>query len=130
MTYPAGAPQGYFYTSGIDPTTGLPITNTGGSSSSPMYASLVETAPTPNGYQQIAPAASTALTIPANSTRAVISTTGADIRWRIDATAPTASVGNIVPTGSELVLIGAANLALFKCIQTAATASVNVQYFL
>ena len=85
---------------------------------------------TPKGYEQIAdPAASTALTVPAGSTCALIQAQDADVRWRDDGTAPTASVGEKLCAESDIWIEGAARLAAFRVIRTVAGADVNVSYY-
>jgi hypothetical protein len=85
---------------------------------------------TPKGYEQIvSPAASTALTVPAGSTCALIQAQDADIRWRDDGTDPTASVGEKIIAEGDIWVEGAARLAAFRVIRTVAGADVNVSYY-
>jgi len=108
-----------------------------GSAAYPSYSSIVEGAPTPISDQQLAPAASSALpNVPANATRAIIVTTGADCRIRFPTAAasttpqvPTASVGWPVVQGSEFEIVGFNNITYARIIQSAATANVFIQYF-
>ena len=80
------------------------------------------------GFQQITSlASSTALTVPGGATLAVIQAEGADVRWRDDGTAPTATVGMLLPAGAELRYTGA--LAALRLIQASAGATVNVSYY-
>ena len=66
------------------------------------------------GYQQIANATlanATSLTLPtppagAYTLYAVIQANGGVIRWRDDGTAPTATVGMLIPSGGELCYAG------------------------
>lgn len=80
------------------------------------------------GYQQITSlSASTALTVPGSASVALIQAEGADVRWRDDGTAPTASVGMLLPAGAELRYTGA--LAALRLIQASAGAVLNVSYY-
>ena len=74
------------------------------------------------GYEHISePLVSTALTVPKGSQRALLTSGGGDIRWRDDGTAPTATVGMIIPMNTSLLyagdlgamrIIGAVNIVL------------------
>lgn len=80
------------------------------------------------GYQQITSlSSSAALTVPSGATIAVVQAEGADVRWRDDGTAPTATVGMLLPAGAELRYTGA--LAALRLIQASAGATVNVSYY-
>ncbi len=88
------------------------------------------------GYQQITDvSASTALTVPTTDsygnkmqpTMAVIVAEGQSVRWRDDGTAPTASVG--MPVLANGVLSYDGDLTRIRFIQTAATAKLNVSYY-
>lgn len=80
------------------------------------------------GFQQITSlSSSSALTVPGGATLAVIQAEGADVRWRDDGTAPTATVGMLLPAGAELRYTGA--LAALRLIQASAGATVNVSYY-
>ena len=80
------------------------------------------------GFQQITPGAtSTALTVPTGARIAVIHTEVAVMRWRDDGTAPTASVGMRIPTGSELIYDG--ELTKLRLIQEGAGAIANISYY-
>ena len=70
---------------------------------------------------------STVLTVPSGATIAVVQAEGADVRWRDDGTAPTATVGMLLPAGAELRYTGA--LAALRLIQASAGATVNVSYY-
>ena len=83
----------------------------------------------PLGYEQITglgPAAK-ALTIPAGAQRALIQTTGQNVRWRDDGTDPTATVGMQLAAGDSLFYTG--DLAAIRLIEDAASATVNVSYY-
>lgn len=83
---------------------------------------------TPKGYQQITSlAAATALTVPSGATSATIVAETQDVRWRDDGTNPTATVGMLLPKGTQLQYSG--NLAAIKFIETAASASLNISYY-
>lgn len=78
----------------------------------------------PLGYQQIVnPTVATALTVPPGATMALISVSGATVRWRDDGTAPTASVGMPVTAGQEFQYSG--SLAAIQFIGTGATLDVS-----
>lgn len=83
---------------------------------------------TPNGYQQITSlAASTALTVPANTTVATVVPEGQAVRLRKDGVAPTATVGLPIPVGAFVRLYGA-EIAAARFIEQAAGAKLNVEY--
>ena len=80
------------------------------------------------GFEQITSlSSSAALTVPSGATIAVVQAEGADVRWRDDGTAPTATVGMLLPAGAELRYTGA--LAALRLIQASAGATVNVSYY-
>ena len=82
------------------------------------------------GFEQItALSSSAALTVPSGATIAVVQAEGVDVRWRPDGatTAPTASVGMLLPAGAERVFDG--GLSAVRFIQTASGAVVNVSYY-
>lgn len=82
----------------------------------------------PLSYQQITSlSASTALTVPAQATMALISVEGAAIRYRDDGTAPTASVGMPVAVGQAFQYTG--TLSAIRIIQQSASATINVIYY-
>lgn len=78
----------------------------------------------------LAVASSTALTVPATATIAMITVEGAAIRYTSDgATTPTASVGmGPFPIGSSLTF-NLVSLAGIRIIQTSASATIDVEYF-
>lgn len=52
-----------------------------------------------------------------------------DIRWRMDGTAPTSSVGHLTAKGTSLIIEGHENISNFQFISTSATAgSLMVTY--
>lgn len=60
---------------------------------------------------------------------AVITSEGADYRYRVDGTDPTASVGHLITAGTPLVLEGAGEVRNFRAIRDAAvdiTLSVTI----
>ena len=80
------------------------------------------------GYQQITSLSSAAtLTVPVGATMALIIPETQSVRWRDDGTAPTASVGMILATGSSLSYDG--DLKAIQFIQTAASATLNISYY-
>ena len=70
----------------------------------------------------------TALTVPATATTAQIVVEGQSVRCRDDGTAPTASVGTLYGVGTIIVEAKPA-LSALQCIQTAATATLDVGYY-
>ena len=80
------------------------------------------------GYQQITSlSASTGLTVPAGATRAIIIAESQGVRWRDDGTAPTASIGMVLPVLVTLSYDG--DLSRIQFIQQAASATLNVSYY-
>jgi hypothetical protein len=92
---------------------------------------ISEPAQVPNGYQQIVePATSTTLTVPANSSYAIIQNNGTQpTRYRLDATAPTSTTGMRLAAGAQIRVNGAAALAAAKFIREAAGVTLDVQYY-
>jgi hypothetical protein len=83
---------------------------------------------TPVGFQQITSlSASTALTVPAGATLALVQVETQIVRWRDDGTAPTASVGMFIPVNDMLVYDG--NLATIRFIEASASAKLDVTYY-
>lgn len=82
------------------------------------------------GYQQVTGmSASTPLpSRPAVVRRAIIQAEAQAIRWRDDGTAPTATVGMLIPAGGELRYDGA-DMSAFRMIQVTAGAIANVAYY-
>lgn len=110
-----------------NPAGAIPVYVVGGGGAGSMPVGL-----TSKGFQQITnPTVSTALpSIPVGATVAVL-TPEANVRWRADGVAPTASVGNALWATSAFTVNGAANLAAFRLILMtgSATGVVNVQYY-
>ena len=80
------------------------------------------------GYQQITSlSSSTALTVPAGASMAVIVPEGQALRWRDDGVAPTATVGMPVYVGAVLNYDG--DLKLIRFIQQASGGILNVSYY-
>lgn len=81
------------------------------------------------GYQQItALSASTALTVPAGTSMAIITPETQAVRWRDDGTAPTATVGYPLAVGSELRYT-AGQLSSLRFIEQVASAKINITYY-
>jgi hypothetical protein len=75
-------------------------------------------------------ATSTALTIPAGATYAVVCVRAQNVDYTTDGTTvPTASVGMQLLVNQCLALSGATVLSNFRAIQQAATATLDVSYF-
>lgn len=84
----------------------------------------------PCGYQQISAvtlAAATGLTVPANAKYAFIQVDTAPVRWRDDATNPTASVGIQLAAAGSFWYYG--NLAAIKFILASGSPVLNVSYY-
>ena len=80
------------------------------------------------GYQQITSlSSSTALTVPAGATLALIVPETQTVRWRDDGTAPTASVGMPVAALSSMSYDG--DLSKIRFIAATAGAVLNVSYY-
>ena len=80
------------------------------------------------GYQQITSlTSSTALTVPAGASMAVIVPEGQALRWRDDGVAPTATVGMPVYVGAVLNYDG--DLKLIRFIQQSSGGILNVSYY-
>jgi hypothetical protein len=71
---------------------------------------------------------STALTIPAGATVAMITVETQPVRYRCDGTAPTASLGSLLAVGSTTTF-RINGLSACRFIQTTATATMDVEYF-
>lgn len=83
---------------------------------------------TPLGYQQITSlSAATKLTVPLTAKTAVITCESANVRFRDDNVAPTASVGFLVPVGANVYYRGV--LSQIQIIQTASSATCNILYY-
>jgi hypothetical protein len=80
------------------------------------------------GYQRISGlSASTALTVPAGATLALIVAESQNVRWRDDGTAPTASTGMPLAIGVSLSYDG--DLKAICFIEVLASANLNVSYY-
>ena len=80
------------------------------------------------GYQQITSlSSSTALTVPAGATLALIVPETQNVRWRDDGIAPTASVGMLVPANSSMSYDG--DLKAIRFIAATSGAVLNVSYY-
>ena len=80
------------------------------------------------GYQQITSlSSSTALTVPAGATLALIVPEAQNVRWRDDGAAPTATVGMLVPANSSMSYDG--DLKAIRFIAATSGAILNVSYY-
>ena len=87
------------------------------------------TTPVAGAQYGLALASATTLTVPATTRMANVVIEGQSIRCTTDgATTPTASVGSLYPPGTFLQVWGTA-LTNLKCIQIAATATIDSEYF-
>lgn len=48
----------------------------------------------------------------------------AEIRWTLDGTTPTTTIGTLLEPGDQLIVSGFTNLSLFRAIRTGATSGV------
>lgn len=82
------------------------------------------------GFQQItALSTATALTVPAKSRFVLLQCEGANVRFRDDGTAPTATVGMLLTAGAAPWLYEGDNLSALKLIQVAAGATLNAAFY-
>jgi hypothetical protein len=80
------------------------------------------------GYQQITSlSSSTALTVPAGATLALIVPETQSVRWRDDGIAPTATVGMLVPANASMSYDG--DLKSIRFIAATSGAILNVSYY-
>jgi hypothetical protein len=87
---------------------------------------------TPLTYYQLTTTLSGAVplpTIPALASYCMLTAEVADLRWRADGTAPTASVGMPLYAGAPLFVVGQTAMAAFHVIQQSAGGVLNVSYF-
>lgn len=93
-----------------------------------LYDFVGQRALVPAGFQSIASlAASTALTVPAGSTLALIQVETQGVRYRDDGTAPTAAIGMLLNAGDTLEYTG--DLSAIRFIEVLASAKLNVSYY-
>ncbi len=86
----------------------------------------------PLGFQNIQPAASTAMTIPAGTRHAMLSVRGAGVMMRDDGVAPTATVGFYFPAGTIVKIDNDPKWLAsmrFICSDDAGTCRVFVNYY-
>lgn len=80
------------------------------------------------GYQQITDLSSAvALTVPTGATHADIQAEAQPVRWRMDGTNPTDSVGTRLLADQSIWAVG--ELARLRFIEESASAVLNVHYF-
>lgn len=86
--------------------------------------------PTPKGYQQLT-GLDTAKPVkpPVGASLAIIRCTGADVRWRDDGQAPTATVGYPLAVGDELQYDSQTGMFNLQFIQQNASAEVSVSFY-
>ncbi len=70
---------------------------------------------------------STALTVPTGATKCIVQAEGQNVRWRIDAVAPTASVGHLIEANKSETFVG--GLSSLRFIETASSGTLNVTFF-
>ena len=82
----------------------------------------------PVGYQQLTSiSAATPLTIPTGATFAIITAEAQAARYRDDGSAPTSSVGQLLPVSVPFLYQG--SLAQLQFIQTSSETIVNITYY-
>ena len=96
------------------------------SSSNPLPVAVLAYSGTPLGFSQITPTTAVTLSAPATSRYCYVMTETNSVRWRDDGTNPTASVGFLLPVNTQMVVT---NLSVFKIIQTAVSATVDVSCY-
>lgn len=106
----------------INAPTAIPISGT-------VDANIKSRSRTPLGFQTITPTASTGLTVPAGATLAIIQNSHGTVhvRWRDDATAPTATAGMQLRATQQMEYFG--DLAAIRFINEATGPTLNVSYY-
>ncbi len=102
-----------------------------GTAADPNYVVQQSGSQAPLAYVQMTSlgTATTLNSIPGTATQAIVQPETQSVRWRLDGTNPTASVGMVLTAGSELVINGAAAIAAIKFIESTASAKLNISYF-
>lgn len=86
--------------------------------------------PIPKGYQQLTSLDTVKpVKAPAGTSFAIIRCTGADVRWRDDGQAPTASTGYPLAVGEELNYDSQTGILNLQFIQQAASAEVSISFY-
>ena len=83
----------------------------------------------PWGYQALTPSAATKLTVPNGAYSAVVSVETNSIRWTVDGTTPTSTVGVLIAAGSEREFVGPDVLTALSMIDASGVSAVKVAYF-
>jgi len=85
----------------------------------------------PLGYEQITVSTTAkTLTIPSGAVRAVLVAEAQPLRYRVDGTSPTSTVGFLVASGIPFELYGSVTLDQFRTIRSGGTDSVlSVHYY-
>ena len=85
----------------------------------------------PSGFEQsTVSTASVPMVVPDGATLAIVTVEDADIRWRVDGTAATATVGHLLAEGSSMVVCGRSSMRNFSAIRDDATdAIVTITYY-
>lgn len=82
----------------------------------------------PLGYQQITSlSAAQSLTVLSGATMVILESHTQAVRWRDDGTAPTSSVGMLLPVDTPFEYSG--DLSAIKFIQVTASAELDVSYY-
>jgi hypothetical protein len=120
-----GMTQGYAVL--VDPATGLPCSGAApcalnGAGQPYQYTTLSPSQP------GLAVTTATSLTVPAGAKYAFVTVEGGSVRYRVDGTAPTATVGTLLTVGQQLQYAG--NLSTIKFIDaTGSTGTIDVDYY-
>ena len=77
--------------------------------------------------KKLTDAPDTSVPMPNSTIRALIQAEGADIRWRDDGTAPTPTVGMLIPMSTTLEYEG--DLEKIQLIETAVAGTANVAFY-
>lgn len=83
----------------------------------------------PWGYQALTPTVATKLTVPNGAYSAVISVETQSIRYTVDGTTPTSTIGLLIASGSEREFIGPDVLQAISFIDSSGASAVKVAYF-
>ena len=80
------------------------------------------------GFERIVgAAASTALTVPAGTSLAVVQCTSVAVRYRDDGTAPTSTIGMLLTINQYYTF--ESSLSMLRFIETSASTVLNVSYY-
>jgi hypothetical protein len=72
--------------------------------------------------------AATFLTVPATARQCIVYVETANVRWTIDGTTPTSSVGHLLVSGQDVKFSGSAIMSNLQFFGVASTATLTVSY--